>query len=172
MKNTIIFSRLLYTAVIFYFFLLTQALQAQTKFKQYILPGSLMFVSGMLDGTIESINYHYHNGFKRQVQNANDQFWNPELSWKNKYQNGDPAQGPKFFASTTALVFTTDGYHALRTTRNAVNTFTLVYFINNSCGSKKPFKYKLKKMVVDAVVLTTIRNIGFHTTYSVLFRKK
>ncbi len=149
-----------------------QALQAQTNFKQYILPGTLMFVSGMLDGTVESINYHYHDGFKRQVQNANDQFWNPELSWRNKYQNGDPAQGPKFIGSTSALVFTTDAYHALRTSKNVVNTFTLVYFINNSCGGKKPLKKRLKKMVVDAVVLTTIRNIGFHTTYSVLFKQK
>ncbi len=32
-------------------------------------------------------------------------------SWKNKYKNGDPIQGPKFIGSTTFLVFLTDIYH-------------------------------------------------------------
>lgn len=43
-----------------------------------------------------------------------EQFWNPELSWKNKYRNRDPGQGEKFRHSTTLLVWLTDGYHLLQ----------------------------------------------------------
>jgi len=46
--------------------------------------------------------------------------WNPywfdnSLSWPNKYEHGDPKQGPKFFGSTTFLVFVTDAKHASQT---------------------------------------------------------
>lgn len=154
------------------FILFFQVSQAQIKLKSYIIPGSMMFLSGMLDGSVESIHYHYDRGFKPQAPNANDQFWNPELSWRNKYKNGDPAQGPKFFGSTSALVFTTDGYHALRTARNVLNTFTIVYGINSTCTGKKTFKKKLKKMAIDAIVLTAMRTVGFYTTYNFIFKQR
>jgi len=32
-------------------------------------------------------------------------------AWRGKYRNNDPAQGPRFFLSTTALVFATDVWH-------------------------------------------------------------
>jgi hypothetical protein len=153
------------------FALCIQTSQAQIKLKQYILPGTAMFLSGMLDGTIESINYHYENGFKREVQGADDQFWNPELSWKNKYKNGDPTQGSKFYGSTSALVFTTDAYHALRASKNILNTFTIVYSINGTCAEKTSFKKKWKKIAMDAVVLTAMRTIGFYTTYNIIFKQ-
>lgn len=151
--------------------LFVQPAQSQIKLKQYILPGTTMFLSGMLDGTVESINYHYENGFKREIKDADDQFWNPELSWKNKYKNGDPAQGPRFYGSTSALVFTTDAYHALRTSKNVLNTFTIIYYINATCTEKKSFKKKWKKIAMDAVVLTAMRTIGFYTTYNILFKQ-
>src|SRR5689334_8713496 len=80
--------------------------KAQMNLKKYILAGTTMFVSGLADGTIESINYHYEEGFKPRCPKANDKFWNPALSWKNKYKNNDPAQGPKFTGSTNIFVFT------------------------------------------------------------------
>ena len=38
-------------------------------------------------------------------------FWDAQHSWKNKYKNGDKAQGERFWLSTTWLVFVTDGWH-------------------------------------------------------------
>jgi len=35
----------------------------------------------------------------------------PRLSWKNKWKNGDPAQGEAFFLSSTACVAATDAWH-------------------------------------------------------------
>jgi hypothetical protein len=36
-------------------------------------------------------------------------------SWRNRYKNGDRAQGPKFFLSTKALVCLTDMWHLCKT---------------------------------------------------------
>ena len=38
--------------------------------------------------------------------------WAGPDSWKRKYLNGDPAQGPAFFLSTTLFVWATDCWHA------------------------------------------------------------
>src|SRR6202007_900159 len=80
--------------------LLQNSASAQKKFKDYLVIGSSSLVSGMLDGTIESISYHYDNGFKKRFSKANDQFWDPSISWTNKYKNNNPALGPKFMGST------------------------------------------------------------------------
>lgn len=136
--------------------------------KQYILPGSAMLVSGFLDGTIEAMKFHYDSGFKPRFKNIDDQFWNPEISWKNKYKNGNPEEGPKFRGSTKSLVCLTDAYHGLRTAKNLVNTLTVTFYINRTRKESK--KIKLKKILLDALILTTIRNIGFTASYSVLFK--
>lgn len=39
------------------------------------------------------------------------QWWNKNYSWRNKWKNGDPEQGEKFFGSSTFLVWLTDGWH-------------------------------------------------------------
>ena len=38
--------------------------------------------------------------------------WAGPESWANKYRNNDPAQGPRFWLSTTVLVLVTDLWHA------------------------------------------------------------
>jgi len=63
-----------------------------------------MLLSGMLDGTVEGITWHYEEGFKPRCPKANDYFWNPALSWKNKYKNGDPQQGPLSFSEVQMLL--------------------------------------------------------------------
>ena len=47
--------------------------------------------------------------YKRSIFNKLDpDFWNPSRSWRNKYKDQEEPKGPKFFGSTTFLVFTTD----------------------------------------------------------------
>jgi uncharacterized membrane protein (Fun14 family) len=45
-----------------------------------------------------------------------ESFMNGETSWRNKYKNGDPSQGPRFFLSKGSLVFLTDMWHLSKTT--------------------------------------------------------
>lgn len=147
-------------------------LEAQKKIKDYLITGSAMFVSGMLDGTIESINWHYQQGFKTRCPKANDQFWDPNKSWTNKYKNGNSLEGPKFKGSTTVFAFTTDAYHLLRTGNRAVNTFALVYYVNKECRRSLSKTARRKLMVKDFFILTAIRSAGFTLTYGLVFKKQ
>lgn len=147
--------------------------QSQLKLRHYWLAAPAMLISGMLDGTVESITWHYDDGFKLRCPNVNEQFWNPAKSWKNKYKNHDPAQGPKFFGSTNMFVFTTDAYHLLRATSRTISGVTLGYYIHTSCHEKVLTKrQKWLRIGADFLVLTAIRSAGFHLTYSLLFRKQ
>jgi hypothetical protein len=147
---------------------------AQKNWKRYLITGSSMFVSGALDGTIESISFHYENGFKLRCKHVNDQFWNPAVSWQNKYKNGDCNQGPKFAGSTNMFAFTTDAYHLLRTTKRAVGGLTLAYYVNESCSYQKKAtkKQMFKRTLKDFAILTAIRCVGFNLTYSMLFKRQ
>jgi hypothetical protein len=159
------------TVIILSLFLICQFSVAQKKWKKLAFASTTAFVSGMLDGTTESISYHYEMGFKPRFKKANDQFWKPSESWKNKYKNGDPKQGEKFRGSTTSFVFVTDAYHLLRTSKRTLDGTTLVYFINSNCtGGKLSKKGKWKTAVKDFAIITAFRCIGFHTTYNFLFK--
>ncbi|MGP8217408.1 MAG: hypothetical protein ACLQQ4_17705 [Bacteroidia bacterium] len=161
--------RIRFIAIVLLCLFMTRVSYAQNtyNYKQYIFPGSALFLSGMIDGTIESISFHYE-GFKHCFPNANDQYWNPALSWTNKYKDGNPSFGPKFMGSTGTFVCFTDAYHGLRTCKNIINTGTIAFYLNRvRCSSEK---VKMRKVIIDALILTAIRNIGFYTTYSLLFR--
>lgn len=156
--------------VIYLLFFLCYA-KAQNSFKHYLMLGTTSLTSGVLDGTIESINYHYDCGFKNRCKSANDQFWNPVLSWKNKYMNHDPQQGPAFYGSTSAFVFVTDAYHMLRTAKRATSAFTIAYFANDVYnGRELTKKQRWMNIAKDFLFITACRCAGFTLTYNVMFR--
>ena len=174
--NTLKTLLLLVTAVVFSNTAVYAQYQSQTPYQapqkllnKWLWPGTSMFVSGMLDGTIESINYHYMNGFQPVFPHANPQFWNPSVSWVDKYKNNNPNMGPKYFGSTTFLSFTTDAYHLLRTGRNITDAFTLAFYVDRQCLHYKQTSFK--QVLIDALILAAIRDIGFNTTYSLIFRE-
>ena len=57
----------------------------------------LSAVAGLSDG-VSDANF-FHHAFR------GSQYADFYLSWRNKYKNGDPAQGERFFGSTTFLVW-------------------------------------------------------------------
>ena len=64
-----------------------------------------MTVAGASNGVTEVLRHDYAS-FERMFPEANDEFWNPNISWKNKYKNMDPKQGPAFWGSTALLIVT------------------------------------------------------------------
>jgi len=120
------------------------------------------FLSGASDGTAETLRDHYQE-FKITFPNANDQFWNPDISWKNKYKNGDYRQGPKFPLSTTVFVWTTDGYHLMRFSKNTL----LVATIALHTRQKRSFKNHL----LNVALHTISYHLGFNTAHKLVFRR-
>ncbi len=65
--------------------------------------------SGYLKYVSDTLTHHFIGSeFEKK---KDQQWWDLSLSWKNKYRNGKKEDGPRFFGSTTFLVFTTDAWH-------------------------------------------------------------
>jgi hypothetical protein len=147
-------------------------IQAQSPFqlikKHYLLKtnfwirGSVITVAGASDGWAEALRYHYA-GFKDVFPHANDQFWDPQKCWVNKYKNGDVKQGPKFPGSTTCFVGLTDGYHLMRTIRNTGVAASIVIPLGNK-DKKKWFEYLFEIGSSSIFYLA-----GYNSTYNSLF---
>jgi hypothetical protein len=120
-------------------------------------------LAGALEGTAETLKWHYSD-FAEAFPKANKQFWNPQYSWDNKYKNGQKELGPKFFGANTFLVWTTDGYHAMRFSRNVLLTTTLA--LHPMHKKKKWYSYAF-----DLAVHTLAFQVGFHSTYSLAFKR-
>ena len=94
--------------------------------------GLVCFVlMGISEAVMDTLQFHFFksifSNFKKQL------FWDPVVSWRNKYKNGDPDKGPKFPFSTTLLVGLTDGWHFFKLLRNLflfVGVLLLVLSLN------------------------------------------
>jgi hypothetical protein len=84
-----------------------------------------------------------------------NQFWNPDISWVNKYKNGDVSQGMTFRGKY--LVFTTDGWHLMKFGRNM---FIMGAIVTNFGEKRKWWVY-----VVEGVSYWAINRAGFNLVY-------
>lgn len=78
-----------------------------------VLPMAFMLGAGCFNGAADTMRDKMSVSVFAKLD---QQFWNPRISWKNKYQdwdNGD--RSPAFPLSTTLLVFLTDGWHLANT---------------------------------------------------------
>ena len=107
--------------------------------KNKILTGSLVLVAGSAKGFNETLHFNY-KVFQNTFPGANENWFNPQVSWRNKYKNGDPENGPKFFLSTSVFVMFTDQYHL----NNFINRVALMSALVVKIGEgKKPLKHYL-----------------------------
>ncbi len=80
------------------------------RYTLLLLSAALIALGGAAYGLKETVSHHY-GAFAARFPHADATWWNPAESWRNKYENGNPEQGPAFRGSTTFLVFLTDAYH-------------------------------------------------------------
>ena len=152
------------TIVAILFLLFITSAFPQPNIKQQLkqnVPGIALFTVAGASNAITEVLRHDYASFKRTFPTANDNFWNPNLSWKNKYKNGDPKQGEAFFGSTTAFVGATDGYHLTRT----INNICIVAAIAIKIGEKKRKWYEY---AIDAGTYAVAYSIGFNVTYELI----
>lgn len=129
--------------------------------KSYGVSGGLSFIAGASDGFTQTLQFHYWE-FEKKFPKAKGQYWNPAISWKNKYKDVDNGNyDAKFFGSKTFLCWVTDGYHL---TRTITNTSMLAACVVDFDRAKKWHWY-----IHDFVILSLIKSVGFHLTYSIIF---
>lgn len=65
------------------------------------------------NAVMDTLQFHY-KGSVFASQGFAEQWWNPEVSWQNKWQGGDPDIGERFPLSSSVLVFLTSGWHLFK----------------------------------------------------------
>lgn len=125
--------------------------------KNKILTGSLVLVGGAAKGFNETLQFNYRI-FEKTFPGANKQWFDPKVSWRNKYEGGNPDNGPKSFLSTSVLVMFTDQYHL----NNFIHKVALMSALVIKIGEgKKPFKHYL----YDLAFYSLCYQAGFAATY-------
>lgn len=91
----------------------------------------------------------------------NPKFWNPKISWLNKYTiDKDGNKIPKFFLSTTMLVWTTDAYHLLQFIHLTCVQLVVALLLNNTI-----------KITENYIFNCIFIFIGIKSTFSFSFEK-
>lgn len=116
---------------------------------------------GACNGIHETIVFRYDN-FKRFKPSVNDQYWDPSISWKNKYRYGDKQYGPKFMFSTNLLVGLTDAKHLFGQARTAAVFAT---GITVAIGDKKPWWHYGANALLGAIGYGTAFHIVYDRVY-------
>ena len=76
------------------------------------LPLLLTVLGGICNSVMDTITYHYATSIFATL--SNQQWWDPQLSWTNKWKNGDPEQGEAWLGSSTVFVWVTDAWHLFK----------------------------------------------------------
>jgi hypothetical protein len=72
----------------------------------------LVAFAGFFKAVMDKLQFHWHRSvFALNPVKYNQLFWNPSISWENKYKFGTSYKVEKFKFSTTLLVFVTDAWH-------------------------------------------------------------
>lgn len=125
---------------------------------------SLISVSlaGIAKAICDTLQFHYN----KSVFPLGSYFWNPTQSWKNKYKDFIPEHGPKFFGSTTFLVFCTDGWHLFQMIAHVLLIAAIVIY-----KPITPIKIEWLSVLVDFVILKVAHQSVFHIFYTWIFFK-
>ena len=113
----------------------------------------LVSVSGTCKAIMDNLQFHYHKSiFKNNSNKYNQQFWDPTLSWVNKYKEGSMTE-PKFFGSTSYFVCLTDAWHL----------FQMFMFITLFVG------VSITSYYCDSFIELLLKVIGLRLLFGILF---
>ena len=121
------------------------------------ITGGLVLLGGAAKGFNETLQFHWKS-FHASFPKANPSWFNPAVSWRNKYENDDPNNKANFPLSTSVLVFLTDQYHLNNFVNKGAITAALVIKIGEK---KKRFGYYVK----DFLFYTACYQAGWSLTY-------
>ncbi|MBF0246186.1 MAG: hypothetical protein HQL31_13115, partial [Planctomycetes bacterium] len=122
----------------------------------------LTFSAAVSNAVMDTLQFRYE-----QSVFANDSFseayFNPKVSWKNKWKNGDPKEGERYLGSSTVFVLFTDAWHLAQF---FMFSFFELIFVYTYYFFKKPKWYVL---ILQFLVLHFVLGSSFELFFSKLF---
>ena len=112
-------------------------------------------LAGLFEAVMDTLQFRF---YKSIFVGLDHRFWNPEVSWQNKWKDGCPKFGPKFKGSTTYLVFLTDAWHLAKWFRNRfvdIALFCVLYHYTD----------KLWLSLIVIFVVSMVQKVIFEVMY-------
>lgn len=144
--------------VLFPTFLLGQKI----NYNALILPATLSFCSGATWGLHEKTSHHWGE-FSVRFPKANPQFWNPEVSWRNKYVGGNPDLGRKKILGVNVPVHFSDAKHLLASS-------TQVFGFSAGCSITLGKKVSWKEYALRVGASFVGYSLGNYVTFNLLYK--
>lgn len=116
----------------------------------------LILFSAICNAVMDVCSFHYENSI---FSKYNPQWWNPFISWKNKYIDGDPKKGLRkwFFGLLDYPTFLTDAWHFFKSSMIVLFSVAIVVY--------KPVVCPL----IDFAIIGVIWNLAFNVCYNKIF---
>jgi hypothetical protein len=115
-----------------------------------------VFLAAVCNAAMDVITYRFDTSiFSKLVQLK--WFIDPKVSWRNKYKNGDPIQGPVFPFSTTILCAITDLWHL------AKSIMLVLLYVGITCY------IPIINPVLDVILCYIVFGVTFEILWSRLF---
>ena len=117
----------------------------------------LIILASICNAIMDVISFHYDDSIFNKL---NPKYWNPQISWKNKYIDWDNGnkERKKFLGVNIAPAFT-DAWHFFKSLMIVLMVLAIVLY--------KP----LFGQIIDFFVIGLIWNLCFSFFYNVIFKK-
>jgi len=135
--------------------------------KRPIATISTQFAAGMFSGVGDAMLFNYNQTWlpkgSETLFGKTEQYWNPAISWRNKWRAGDPAKGEKFPLSSTALVSLTDAWHlADMLERTSMQSFVFTY------TPPPKGRHRWKAQAIDFILIKLFYSAGWTAANSLM----
>ena len=92
----------------------------------YILSVLFFALAAICNALMDTLQFHWSTF--RWKDKVNDQFYNPKISWRNKYIDGDPKKGMKFKFPFGGLSNFLDAWHFFKMIQIFLLAFSALCF--------------------------------------------
>ena len=92
-----------------------------------IILAALLLAGHACKGVCDTLQFHYQESYFAGLDN--DRFWDPDESWRNKWADGEKANGERFPGSSTVFVATTDAWHLFQALQYALIRIALTILV-------------------------------------------
>ena len=130
-----------------------------------LIVGVLVIMASACKGVCDSLQFHYGTSFAADFDNR--QWWDPAVSWRNKYELGEKQYGERFPGSATVFVFLTDAWHFFQMLEARLQDAAIATLLLLPAALTS----RRKVWVLGAVFMVglfCLRALGFHLTYTLL----
>jgi hypothetical protein len=124
-----------------------------------IITALLLLLSGAADGVRDTISFHYN----QTGLSKDNLFWNPDISWRNKWKDGDKEQGERFPGSSTVFVWATDAWHLFQTIMLALFRVAMLMVASMF------IRLKWWAWGLWFIAISAVWSSGFHLVYTLIF---